>query len=204
MKKKIFISPILNLNKYNELEYSFGENWNSLFKNNYSLFTFFSTNHQFILEHLLNCNGLIIQGTGDISLINSNKLNKIRDKFEKKIIKIGIKKKIPILCVCRGFQLFNNTFKGSLIKTSKHVGTEHKIFFKKNPYFKKKNITVNSFHNYNIKKLSNILRPIAHSEDGNVEIAYGKKYKILCTMFHPERDFAEKNFMNKILLKFFL
>ena len=138
MKKKLFITPILTQNKYNELEYSFGKNWNSYFKKNFSLFTFFSTDQKIIKDYLSACNGLIIQGTGDISPINRLKINKIRDEFESKIIKFGMKKKIPILCVCRGFQLFNNIYRGELKKTKNHVGRNHKILLDINPFIKKK------------------------------------------------------------------
>ena len=65
--KKIFISPIIKKNKYLETEFSYGNNWNNFFKKDITLFTFFSLHNEIINNFISNCDGVIIQGSGDIS-----------------------------------------------------------------------------------------------------------------------------------------
>lgn len=203
--KKIFISPLIRNNKYLETEFSYGDNWNNFFTKNVALFTFFSRDNKIINNFINNCDGVIIQGTGDIGLVKKNKINLLRDSFEKKIIKKAIKKKIPLLCVCRGFQLINNFFKGKLVKSRNfnHVKTNHLVTLKSNKFFKKKKIYTNSYHNYKIIKLAKKLSPIGRAEDNSIEIAISKNKKILCFMFHPERNSFSQKDIKKTLDIFF-
>ena len=79
-----------------------------------------------------------------------------------------------------------------------HVGN-HKIIFseKFDKNFKKK-ITVNSFHNYGIKKLSNYLIPLARAKDNSIELFIHKEKKIIGIMWHPERYKKFKKIDKKI------
>lgn len=203
--KKIFISPIIKKNKYLETEFSYGNNWNNFFKKDITLFTFFSLHNEIINNFISNCDGVIIQGSGDISKVKKNKINLLRDNFEKIIIKKAIKENIPLLCVCRGFQLINNYFKGKLIKSRNfnHVKTNHLVTLKSNKFFKKKKIYTNSYHNYKIIKLAKKLNPIGTAKDNSIEIAISKNEKILCFMFHPERNSFSQKDIKKTLDIFF-
>lgn len=203
--KKIFISPIIQKNNYFETAFSFGKNWHDLFKKKAALFTFFSLDNKIINEFINKCNGVIIQGTGNISLVNKTKINLLRDKFEKKIIIKAIKKKIPILCVCRGFQLINVLFKGKLSKIDafKHVKKKHLVILKKNSLFKKKRIVTNSYHNFKISKLAKKFYSVGITEDNSVEVALSKNKKILCFMFHPERKSLSQKDIKQALDIFF-
>ncbi len=126
-----------------------------------------------------------------------------RDNTEKEIIELAIKKKIPMLGVCRGMQIINDFFNGNITKTnnSKHVSKHHKISLIDHDFqklFHTDHIDVNSFHNNVIKKesIGNDLQIFAISEDDNtVEGFYHKNLPIIGVMWHPER---EKNVQNEL------
>lgn len=121
-------------------------------------------------------------------LTGGNNINsyKNRDLVEKFIIRVAIKKNIPIVGICRGMQLLNLYFKGKNLKQKKpdHVNKKHEI------YYKNKKILVNSFHNYVIKSInmSKKLILIASAKDKTVEAFKHKKNFIYGIMWHPERS----------------
>ena len=49
--------------------------------------------------------GVILSGGGDLYKISKKKKDADRDEFELNLIDYAIKKKLPIIGVCRGFQL---------------------------------------------------------------------------------------------------
>jgi N5-(cytidine 5'-diphosphoramidyl)-L-glutamine hydrolase len=125
----------------------------------------------------------------------------LRDKTENKIMEYAIIKKTPIFGVCRGMQIINKFFGGDVIKTKdkKHVGKPHKIIVDKEKIFSfvnEKEIIVNSFHNNIIieKKLGKNLISIAKDiNDKSIEAFIHSDYKIIGTMWHPERMKDKKN-----------
>ena len=62
---------------------------------------------------------IILAGGNDV--LKKNKLTKIRLDVERNLIKYSIKKKIPLLGVCRGMQVLNYHFDGSLKKITGHM-----------------------------------------------------------------------------------
>ncbi len=139
---------------------------------------------------------------GGNNIISRDKISKVRLKVEFSLIKYAIKKKIPILGVCRGMQVINLYFKGRQNRVDGHMRTKHKIFFKKK-FFPKKISNVNSFHNFGIpiNKISNKLEVIAVDKDQNVEMFKHKKKMIYGFMWHPERNksYQELNMIMKQL-----
>ena len=131
---------------------------------------------------------LIIPGGNDVS--NFLKTSKIRNDIENRLIKVCLKKNIPILGICRGAQLLNKNFGGKIKKVKNHMRIRHNIFFTKNNIIKKDFLNVNSFHNDGIKKkdLSKKFDLLAHDKDENVEMFISKNKKIIGTMWHPERE----------------
>jgi len=150
----------------------------------------------------MNLNGIILSGGDSIGEFP------LRDKTENKILEYAINKKIPIFGVCRGMQIINEFFGGNIIKTKdkKHVGKSHKIIINTEEIFSfltKKEITVNSFHNNIIieKNIGKNLKPIAkNKQDKSIEAFIHSDYKIIGTMWHPERM---KDGNNKNLIKIF-
>jgi len=140
-------------------------------------------------------NGIILSGGENIGV------DLERDSTEIKLIQYGIDNNLPIFGVCRGMQMINHFFKGTiLINSSKdHVGNTHEIKISNNILSNNSNselILVNSFHN-NIIKDENIgedLIIFARSvSDNTVEGIFHQKYKILGVMWHPERKQKQKN-----------
>ena len=131
-----------------------------------------------------------------------------RDKTELECLNFAINKKIPILGVCRGMQLINNFFGGSIIQNNnnKHVGTNHPIKILDSnisSVLKTNSIVVNSYHNNLITKdvLAPSLSSIAIDEtDNSIECLIHEKYPILGVMWHPERNPDENN---KTILQYF-
>ena len=150
------------------------------------------------LFNKINCSALILLNGEDNKLkIKNNKFlsGSNRDFVEYKLVKNCIKKKLPILGICRGHQFLNVFFGGKLKKTKKHVNVKHKIDIIDQDFIKKFNsfdLEVNSFHEncIYIKDLSKFLVPWAVI-DNTVEGFYNYQYKIFSIMWHPER---RKNF----------
>lgn len=126
----------------------------------------------------------------------------LRDDFEKKLISLSIKKKIPLLGICRGMQMINHFYKGRLVKIKNHVRKKHIIKNISNKY----SISVNSYHNFAIdqKYLSKELKTIfICKRDKSHEAFIHKSQKILGIMWHPEREKKFRVF-DKKLIKIFL
>lgn len=119
-----------------------------------------------------------------------------RDQTEKEIIEFAIDNKIPTLGVCRGMQVINRYFGGSIITTNdmNHVRKNHIIDLinkKISETIHSNSLEVNSFHNNIIKKeiLGKNLEVFAVTKnDKTIEGYFHKELPIVGVMWHPERD----------------
>ena len=150
----------------------------------------------------LHLDGLILSGGDNIGD------DKKRDDTETKIIKFGIMNKLPIFGVCRGMQIINNFFNGTIEKTSSmnHVNNSHSIQIHNENFirFLDNSITVNSFHQNLINKnnIGTDLEIFATSEiDKTIEGFYHRNYPIIGVMWHPERLKNQES--QKIISKIF-
>lgn len=128
-----------------------------------------------------------------------------RDAYELELIKIAYKKKIPIFGICRGLQLLNVAFGGTLYQDISEVPNVnavhdqegmgdkpvHTIKIEKSTLLaeivNQSSFEINSFHHQVIKKLSPHFRVNAHSEDGLIEgIESIEGSLILAVQWHPE------------------
>ena len=186
---KILISS--NFKRYFNTHIDFIDHyWINFFdskKYNYQIVPNSLKNLEFVLKNEKKINLIIIPGGND--LFKNNKLTKIRLKIEKILIKHSLKKKIPLLGVCRGMQVINHFFGGKINKISNHMKTNTKIILKSN-FFKKKTMKVKCFHNYGIikKNLPNEFKIIATDLNNNIEMIESKSKKIIGVMWHPERE----------------
>ena len=203
--KRVLISPFIKKNEYDKIIISLNLEWFKYFKK-LKLLPQIANPYLPISLQLKNINCIIISGGGDIYKIKKNRLNLFRDNFEKKLIKKSIKKKIPIIAVCRGFQLIISILNDNIInfkKVKNHKIKSHLITINKNLFkINKKKIIVNSYHNIIIKNLNCNWQKIAEAEDKSTEIAYSNKYKCLGLMFHPERNNRSQPIVDKLIKKF--
>lgn len=177
-------------------------------------------------------NGLILSGGIDIypELYNDwetkedvGRYNTFRDGFEYKLIEISIEKSIPILGICRGCQMLNVYFNGSLIydipsirkvnhdKIDKVTMRWHKISIFKETLLQTivKHIEgdVTSSHHQSVDRIGEGLVVNAKSPDGIIEgieyIERTDKPFMLGIQWHPERfDNYDSPLSGDILLSF--
>ncbi len=130
--------------------------------------------------------GVILSGGNDLGEIS------FRDEYEYNLIKYCLQRGIPILGVCRGMQVINGFFGGSLKKVRDQVGIEHGLIVNDDSKYASllNNLSqVNSYHTYGIDKLGEGLQISAWNEDKTVIKAIEHKTKkILGIMWHSERE----------------
>ena len=196
--KNIFITQGIHADKNNSKYFKIELNWrNYAKKHKFNLIQINSVDNL----NYKKVDGIIFSGGNDLSKIKKNKLNTFRDKFERKILAIAKKKNIPCLFVCRGMQFLASEEKIKIFKDKykRHVKKYHKIQINK-----KKEIIVNSYHNYIIKKLNNKFINIGYyKKDNSIEITKHKNFNFLSTMFHPERFSPDQKKVDVIFRKFF-
>lgn len=183
-------------------------------------------NIEVIKEQLKLLDGLILSGGPDINPIYygedfKEKMGVIspeRDDNEIKILKEFLETGKPILGICRGHQLLNVYFGGTLYQDLSYFNTEtlkhrqdfypelevHKIFIEKDSILGKlygESIKTNSFHHQAIQNLGEGFKIIAKSSDGVIEAIEKENHKFcLGIQWHPEMMVARGN---KSMVKIF-
>jgi putative glutamine amidotransferase len=168
-------------------------------------------------EDLKRCDGVVLSGGEDVhpkfyhkpeylSMLDPKDIIEARDEFELKVIDEAIKMKLPVLGICRGLQIANVYFKGTLIPDLPSIG---KIKHEKDEgYDQRHEVTVvpetilsqtvhalhgevNSAHHQAADKIGEGLVVSARSSNGVVE-GLERKYPeekpfLLLVQWHPER-----------------
>ncbi len=185
----------------------------------------FKANQKDIDEYIDLIDMLILSGGEDISpdFYNEDRLpklgrtNRLRDKHEIALLKKAIDKNIPVIGICRGMQLINSVFGGSLYQdlsycpfpTIEHIQKERPevgtqiIKFKEESFIKsyfKEDTIINSFHHQVINKLAKDFIAVASTKDNIIEAIEHKSLPIYGIQWHPEM-MANKD--NKIMQGFF-
>jgi len=156
--------------------------------------------------------GLLLTGGVDVNprlygerrRTKTDRPNKERDEHELALLRQALERDIPVLCICRGHELLNVAFGGSL---AQHIegdghrwrddGTSgwHEITVNGNSrlagvYGNGAVIRVNSRHHQGVTedRLAAGLRPVANSSDGFVEAMESEKHGwVMGIQWHPER-----------------
>ena len=163
------------------------------------------------VKDTLECDGLLLPGGADIepSLYGCEreekcgKPNVLRDKNEFIIFDAYVKTNRPILCICRGFQLLNVIYAGTLYQDISQIKKcNHSDFLKRGKavhkvvvneetklyeIFGKKEVGVNSLHHQAVENVGEGLTVSAVSEDGFVEALELKNHPFCVgVQWHPE------------------
>ena len=147
------------------------------------------------LNNKIDC--LILIGGGDINPHLYNKIDNFinydarLDNLEIIAIDKIVHLNKPILGICRGLQILNVYFNGSLKEVPNTHHGLHEIIDHEQNY----KIT-NSFHHQCIDVLANNFISISETEDGVIEEIEDKKRMIFAVQYHPEinNDFSVLNY----------
>ncbi len=153
-----------------------------------------------------NFSGFILTGGNDLSILpNAKNIAPNRDETERKILEWASKNNKKVLGICRGMQLMNCFFSGSLSKVSDHSGNKHLIKVLNDEFYLPNDTEVNSFHNWGINEsdLSSYFLPLATAKDGTIEAIKHHKLPWVGIMWHPERGEPKEDDSNIQLIKNF-
>lgn len=165
-------------------------------------------------EYISKIDGLILAGGQDVSpyLYEEEPHLKLgqtypeRDRFEVALIKEAHKRRIPIFGICRGLQILNVAFGGSLYQDltaqyealsilhaqkTKPSSATHTVTVVENTHLHTvigEKAYVNSYHHQAVKELAPIFTVSAYSVDGVVEAieAMEDGQSMLAVQWHPE------------------
>ena len=155
---------------------------------------------------------LILSGGGDLNAkrygeenLRTEEVSDKRDDFEFFALEDALKEKIPVLGICRGMQLINVYFRGSLWQdidefgavtedhTDKNGGDRvHKVRIIRNTLLYdiigEEIIEVNSHHHESVKRPGESLTVSAYSlKDDIIEGIENPEIKVIAVQWHPER-----------------
>ena len=170
------------------------------------------------LERLVSlCQGLLFTGGQDISPSVYGETVQVdnviccpeRDKMELTLLDIALERDIPVLGICRGIQLFNAAFGGSLYQDIPAQRPSETVHSQKPPYhfpvhevtilqdsplfslLRTDCIPVNSYHHQAVRDLTPMLNCMAISEDGIVEAIEKPDQRFFWgVQWHPEFSYA--------------
>ena len=142
------------------------------------------------------CDGFVIVGGDDASPKLYNEENYAShnvcdeiDELDLKIIDYAAKNNKPLFGICRGLQMINIYFNGSLKQhILNHSEISHKIVLVDDFLDFPQSEIVNSFHHQSVKKIGKNLKVLYYSLDGEVECFVHENHPILAVQFHPEMD----------------
>jgi len=146
---------------------------------------------------------------GEEKKYDSVDINYARDQFEMKLLEHALHQRLPILGICRGAQVINVGFGGTLYQDLAHDATPEFEHRQTDAGMARSDTThsvtvtepdsllagavagscrVNSLHHQAIKRLGHGLKVTAHSEDGLVEaVEAANDYPfLLAVQWHPE------------------
>ena len=158
--------------------------------------------------------GILAPGGGDVDpvLYGEEKMECCghtcfyEDEYDMEIIKEAVIQKKPILGICRGMQVINVLYGGTLYqdiptqyqteiihsKTDKILDNYHTVTIEKNSYLAKilgetENVKVNTSHHQAVKDVAEGFRTVAKSPDGIIEALENNDASVVCVQWHPER-----------------
>jgi putative glutamine amidotransferase len=153
---------------------------------------------------------LVLQGGGDVHPDYyghdvhpaTNTIDRRRDEFELALLKGARTRAMPVLGICRGIQLVNVGYGGTLVQhlpdvtqlEHEQLGTwdavAHRIEIAPDSRLARQMDTtgmeVNSVHHQALDRLGDGLRAVAWADDGVVEAIEHEAEPVLAVQWHPE------------------
>ena len=180
-------------------------------------------------RYLAECDGFLFPGGADIAPAlygqkrrpECGKPDRIRDGFERLLMRAVLKTGKPVLCICRGMQLLN-VVQGGTLQTYRHAdvphraGSTHPVELRPGSIlaqiFGSDSILVNSLHHQAVDKLGKGLCAVAKSPDGFIEAIElrtgesagnptGRPF-VLGVQWHPEHMAAKDASQQKLFERF--
>lgn len=167
------------------------------------------------VKALLECDALVLTGGPDVHPGRFDKpyetdrcsIDENRDTLEFELLRNAITTHMPILGICRGQQLINVAFDGTLIIdipadiTNPVIhqidkgDAQHRLFVEDDSYLRNisevDSAVVNSNHHQGIDKLAKLFKPSGFTRDGIIEAYEWRdasfKSWLLAVQWHPER-----------------
>lgn len=178
-------------------------------------------------EQAVKCDGLLLPGGADVDPVlygqrrieACGKPNGLRDKAEPIILKRFYEAGKPIFGICRGIQLINVVFGGTLIQDIKPTQKQkHSDFLNRARYTHEvvikddselyniigsKNIPVNSMHHQAIDCVADGFKVSAVSDDGFIEAIEKEDYDFfIAVQWHPEHMSKKFDLQQKLFDEF--
>jgi gamma-glutamyl-gamma-aminobutyrate hydrolase PuuD len=139
-----------------------------------------------------------------------DELDPVKDEIEFWLCRQALRRKVPILGICRGMQLLNVACGGTLHLdvekekggSLKHMDLDHYDDYR-HPveilegtplfaWYRQKVLMVNSYHHQGVKILAKRFQPMAFGPDGLIEAYHDPSRPFLVGLqFHPERMMPE-------------
>jgi len=144
-------------------------------------------------ENLLNeleIDALILTGGNDLSgLPEAKNAAPQRDAFERNLLDIACRQRMPVLGVCRGMQMMVHYHGGRLIRIDGHVRVPHAVACVGEGMPSLPRVEVNSFHSFGTRPelLPEVLLANGLAPDGTVEAIIHRSLPQWAIMWHPER-----------------
>jgi len=169
-------------------------------------------------ELVRRCHGLVLSGGEDLdparygerALPVLGTVNPARDEMEFGVLEVALERRIPVLGICRGLQLLNVYFGGTLyqdVETQRPGALPPRQEEAWGPHSHAASIEetsrlagivggtrirINSFHHQAIKGLAPGLVEVARADDGLIEAVEARDYPwVLGVQWHPERHEAK-------------
>lgn len=167
-----------------------------------------------LISALESVDGILLTGGADINPLflgeepikELHSINPRRDRSELLLARLAADRQIPVLGICRGIQVMNAAFGGSLyqdihvqregtcIKHDQELGrsyASHTVQLEKDSLLYKlfgaETLPVNSFHHQAVKEVAPGFRVTARAADGVVEAMESTEYKSMVgVQWHPE------------------
>jgi putative glutamine amidotransferase len=123
--------------------------------------------------------GVVLSGGNDLAAYGGTAPE--RDETERGLREECLRRKWPMIGICRGLQFLAHEDGGTLARTDGHVAVRH-------PLIGQTGRTVNSYHGWAVVSCGSDWEVLARAADDSIEWARRRDVPILGIMWHPERE----------------